>query len=117
MNVFDTTPIFIRTRKSEEVLGKALGAHRKDIVLATKDVSCGSVQAPTSQALSRIHIVEACEESLRTDSVRITSIVYQAHNFDSLTPLDETLRAFDDLVQAGKIRYFGSSNYLRLAGN
>ncbi len=108
VNVFDTADIY-SNGKSEEVLGKALGAHRKDIVLATK---CFVRLGPgtNKSGLSRIHIVEACEESLRrlgTDYID----VYQAHNFDAITPLDETLRAFDDLVQAGKIRYFGSSNY------
>ncbi|HEY2013971.1 MAG TPA: aldo/keto reductase, partial [Bryobacteraceae bacterium] len=58
----------------------------------------------------RLHIVEACEASLRrlgTDYIDL----YQAHNFDAITPLDETLRAFDDLVQSGKVRYVGCSNY------
>ena len=60
--------------------------------------------------LSRRHILEACEDSLRrlgTDYIDL----YQAHSFDSLTPLDETLRAFDDLIRAGKIRYAGCSNH------
>jgi aryl-alcohol dehydrogenase-like predicted oxidoreductase len=60
--------------------------------------------------LSRRHLVEACEASLRrlgTDYIDL----YQAHNWDALTPLEETLRAFDDLTTAGKIRYAGCSNY------
>ena len=60
--------------------------------------------------LSRRHIVEACEASLRRLGTGYIDL-YQAHNFDSLTPLDETLRAFEDLVRAGKIRYAGCSNY------
>jgi aryl-alcohol dehydrogenase-like predicted oxidoreductase len=108
VNLFDTADIY-SFGKSEEVLGKALGARRKDIVLATK----GFVRLGpgTNQAgLSRRHLIEACEASLRrlgTDYID----VYQAHNFDAITPLDETLRAFDDLTSAGKIRYFGCSNY------
>jgi aryl-alcohol dehydrogenase-like predicted oxidoreductase len=108
VNLFDTADIY-SVGKSEEVLGQALGARRKDIVLATKCFV--RLEPGTNKAgLSRRHLVEACEASLRrlgTDYIDL----YQAHNFDSLTPLDETLRAFDDLTRAGKVRYFGSSNY------
>jgi len=108
VNLFDTADIY-SFGKSEEVLGQALGARRKDIVLATKVFV--RLEAGTNKAgLSRRHILEACDASLRrlgTDYIDL----YQAHNFDSLTPLDETLRAFDDLVRAGKIRYAGCSNY------
>ncbi|HVN03876.1 MAG TPA: aldo/keto reductase [Bryobacteraceae bacterium] len=108
VNVFDTADMY-SFGKSEEVLGQALGAHRKDIVLATK-VFVRLGPGTNRAGLSRRHIVEACENSLRrlgTDYIDL----YQAHNFDSLTPLDETLRAFDDLIHAGKIRYAGCSNY------
>jgi aryl-alcohol dehydrogenase-like predicted oxidoreductase len=108
VNVFDTADMY-SAGKSEEVLGQALGARRKNIVLASK-CFFRIEDGPNKNGLSRSHITEACEASLRrlnTDYIDL----YQAHNFDSLTPLDETLRAFDDLVQAGKIRYFGSSNY------
>ncbi|MGD0772713.1 MAG: aldo/keto reductase [Candidatus Solibacter sp.] len=108
VNLFDTADIYSLGR-SEEVLGQALGAHRKDIVLATK--AFAGLEPGTNKAgLSRRHLLEACEASLRrlgTDYIDL----YQAHNFDSLTPLDETLRAFDDLIRAGKIRYAGCSNY------
>ena len=108
VNLFDTADIY-SFGKSEEVLGKALGSRRKDIVLATK-VFVGLEPGTNKAGLSRKHIVEACEASLRrlgTDYIDL----YQAHNFDSLTPLEETLRAFDDLIRAGKIRYAGCSNY------
>jgi aryl-alcohol dehydrogenase-like predicted oxidoreductase len=108
VNLFDTADIY-SLGKSEEVLGQALGARRREIVLATKVFN--RLGPGTNQAgLSRRHIVEACEASLRrlgTDYIDL----YQAHSFDSLTPLDETLRAFDDLIRAGKIRYAGCSNY------
>src|SRR5271157_42561 len=108
VNLFDTADVY-SFGKSEEVLGKALGARRKEIVLATK--AFARVEEGTNKVgLSRRHIVEACEASLRrlgTDYIDL----YQAHNFDSLTPLDETLRAFEDLIRAGKIRYAGCSNY------
>ena len=108
VNLFDTADVY-SFGKSEEVLGQALGARRKEIVLATKAFS--RLAPGANQAgLSRRYLIDACEASLRrlgTDYIDL----YQAHNFDSLTPLDETLRAFDDLVRAGKIRYAGCSNY------
>jgi aryl-alcohol dehydrogenase-like predicted oxidoreductase len=108
VNLFDTADVY-SFGKSEEVLGQALGARRKDIVLATKCFA--RVEPGTNKVgLTRRHILEACESSLRrlgTDYIDL----YQAHNFDSLTPLDETLRAFEDLIRAGKIRYAGCSNY------
>lgn len=108
VNLFDTADIY-SLGKSEEVLGQALGAHRKDIVLATKGFA--RLEAGTNRAgLTRRHLTEACEASLRrlgTDYIDL----YQAHNFDALTPLEETLRAFDDLVHSGKVRYIGCSNY------
>lgn len=108
VNLIDTADIY-SFGKSEEVVGAALGARRKDVVLATKGfnrLGAGSNQA----GLSRRHLIEACEASLRrlgTDYIDL----YQAHSFDSMTPLDETLRAFDDLISAGKVRYIGCSNY------
>jgi aryl-alcohol dehydrogenase-like predicted oxidoreductase len=108
VNLFDTADIY-SFGKSEEVLGKALGTRRKDIILATK-VFVRLEPGTNKEGLSRRHILEACEASLRrlgTDYID----VYQAHNFDSLTPLEETLRAFGDLIHAGKIRYAGCSNY------
>jgi aryl-alcohol dehydrogenase-like predicted oxidoreductase len=108
VNLFDTADIY-SFGKSEEVLGQALGPRRKHVVVATK---CFVAMEPgtNKSGLSRRHILEACDASLRrlgTDYIDL----YQAHNFDSLTPLDETLRAFEDLIRAGKIRYAGCSNY------
>jgi aryl-alcohol dehydrogenase-like predicted oxidoreductase len=108
VNFFDTADIY-SFGKSEEVLGQALGSRRKDIVLATKAynrLGPGSNKA----GLCRRHLIEACEDSLRrlnTDYIDL----YQSHTFDALTPLDETMRAFDDLIKAGKIRYAGCSNH------
>ena len=108
VNLFDTADIY-SFGKSEEVLGQALGARRKDIVLATK-VFVRLEPGTNKAGLSRRHILEACEASLRRLGTEYIDL-YQAHNFDSLTPLDETLRAFEDLIRAGKIRYAGCSNY------
>jgi aryl-alcohol dehydrogenase-like predicted oxidoreductase len=98
--------------RTEEVIGRWLAAsrgRREQLVLATKcriRVGLG----PNDQGLSRRHILAACEASLRrlqTDEIDL----YQAHFPDPETPIDETLRAFDDLVRSGKVRYIGCSNY------
>jgi 1-deoxyxylulose-5-phosphate synthase len=95
--------------RSEEVLGRWLEGRRDRFVVATKcRIRVGP--GPNDQGLSRRHILAACEASLRrlgTDYIDL----YQAHMPDPETPLDETLRAFDDLVRAGKVRYIGGSNY------
>ena len=105
---FDTADIYGGT-KSEEFLGKALGARRKDIVLATKfGMPVGG--DPRKSGGSRRYIMQAVEDSLRrlgTDWIDL----YQHHQPDADTPVDETLRALDDLVTQGKVRYIGNSNY------
>ncbi len=93
---------------SEEFLGKALGARRKDVVLATKVGM--PVAAGTPHGASRRAIVACVEASLRrlnTDWIDL----YQQHQPDPLTPIEETLRAFDDLVRQGKVRTIGCSNF------
>jgi aryl-alcohol dehydrogenase-like predicted oxidoreductase len=97
---------------TEEIIGRWLTAspgRRDQLVLATKcRIRVG--HGPNDQGLSRRHILAACDASLRrlkTDYIDL----YQAHSFDPETPIDETLRAFDDLVRAGKVRYVGCSNY------
>lgn len=96
--------------RSEEVIGRWLKAKgRHGFVLATKcRIRVG--HGPNDAGLSRRHILASCEASLRrlqTDHIDL----YQAHLPDPETPIDETLRAFDDLVRAGKVRYVGCSNY------
>lgn len=108
VNLFDTADVY-SNGQSEVELGKALGNRRKDVVLATKAFARIGKQAHDI-GLSRRHIVSACEDSLRrlgTDWIDL----YQVHNFDSLVPVEETLRALDDLVTAGKVRYIGCSNW------
>jgi aryl-alcohol dehydrogenase-like predicted oxidoreductase len=108
INFFDTANIYGGTR-SEEFLGAALGKRRKDIVLATKFVGPvgGSV---LTKGASRRHIIQACDDSLqRLDTDWID--LYQIHFPDPGTPIDETLRALDDLVRAGKVNYIGCSNF------
>ncbi len=108
INFFDTADVYSEGR-SEEILGKALGAKRKDIILATK-VRGKTGPGPNDVGLSRKHIMDSCEGSLKrlgTDYIDL----YQVHSFDPRTPLEETLRALDDLVRDGKVRYIGASNY------
>ena len=108
INFFDTADIYSEGR-SEEILGRALGKKRNDIVLATK-VRGRSGPGPNDVGLSRKHIIKSCDASLRrlgTDYIDL----YQVHSFDPRTPLEETLRALDDLVRSGKVRYLGASNF------
>lgn len=97
------------TGVTEEILGEWLPARRHQVVLATK--CFGAVgPGPNDRGLSRKHILDAVEGSLRrlhTDYIDL----YQAHQFDPTTPIEETLRAFDDLVRSGKVRYVGVSNW------
>jgi aryl-alcohol dehydrogenase-like predicted oxidoreductase len=107
INFFDTANVYSEG-ESEKMLGKALGNKRKDIVLATK--VRGRVGPGANEVgLSRGHIMQAVDDSLKrlnTDYIDL----YQIHGFDELTPLEETMRALDDLVHSGKVRYIGCSN-------
>ncbi|MCK9541408.1 MAG: aldo/keto reductase [Novosphingobium sp.] len=108
VTLFDTADVYAEGR-SEEILGEALGARRPYVVVATKAFGRMGRNAHDT-GLSRRHLIEACEASLRrlgTDWIDL----YQVHSFDARAPLDETLRALDDLVTAGKVRYIGCSNY------
>ena len=108
INFFDTADNY-SNGQSEEILGKALGKRRKDIILATK-VRVRMSAKPNDVGLSRHHILEGCDASLKrlgTDYIDL----YQVHRFDFQTPLEETLRALDDLVRQGKVRYIGCSNF------
>lgn len=108
VTLFDTADAYAAGR-SEEILGEALGNRRKDVVVATKGFFRMG-KGRHDVGLSRRHLVEACDASLQrlgTDYIDL----YQVHNFDQFTPLEETLRALDDLVRSGKVRYIGCSNY------
>jgi aryl-alcohol dehydrogenase-like predicted oxidoreductase len=108
VNVVDTADVYSRG-VSEEIIGEALEGRRDRVLLATK-VRMPMGEGPNDAGLSRQHIVEACEASLRrlrTDHIDL----YQVHEWDGQTPLEETLGALDDLVRAGKVRYIGCSNY------
>ncbi len=108
VNLFDTANIY-SGGESEEILGEAISGRRDDVLLATK-VRMSAGDGPNDTGLSRHHIIRQCEESLRklgTDHIDL----YQVHEWDGLTPLEETLEALDTLVRSGKVRYVGSSNY------
>ena len=108
VNLFDTANIY-SGGESEEILGEAISGRRDDLLLATK-VRMSVGDGPNETGLSRHHIIRQCEESLRrlgTDYIDL----YQVHEWDGLTPLEETLEALDTLVGSGKVRYVGSSNY------
>jgi aryl-alcohol dehydrogenase-like predicted oxidoreductase len=107
INFFDTADVY-SGGVSETVLGKALDNNRKDAVVATK-VRFAMSTKPNDTGLSRFHIIKSCEDSLRrlgTDYIDL----YQIHSYDEGTPLEETLRALDQLIQSGKVRYIGCSN-------
>jgi len=108
INFFDTADVYSEGR-SEEILGKALGNKRKDIVLATK-VRGRTGAGSNDIGLSRKHIIDSCNASLKRLSTDYIDL-YQVHSFDPKTPLEETLRSLDDLVREGKVRYIGVSNF------
>jgi len=108
VNFIDTADVYTGGR-SEEAIGKAIAGRRDRVVLATK-VASRRGEGPNDYGASRQSIVAGVEASLRrlgTDYIDL----YQIHRFDPYTPAEETMRALDDLVQSGKVRYIGASNY------
>ena len=106
---FDTADIYGNRGGSEELLGKALGKRRREVVVATKfGMAMGS--GPYERGASRRYIMAAAEASLRRLDTDYLD-VYQLHQPDPDTPQEETLAALDDLVRAGKVRYLGNSNF------
>ena len=108
VNFFDTADVY-SAGMAEEILGQAIGNRRDQVLLATK--ACFRMEAgPNGLGTSRFHLIRACEASLRrlgTDYIDL----YQLHGFDAVTPIEETLRALDDLIRSGKVRYIGCSNF------
>ena len=109
INFFDTADMY-SLGASEEVTGRALRAMAKleEIVIATK-VFWPMGEGQNMAGLSRKHIMQACEASLSRLGIE-TIDLYQIHRFDPATPIDETLRALEDLVRQGKVRYIGASS-------
>lgn len=116
-NFLDTADVYTRWiagnrgGESETSIGRWLKARgkRAEVVVATK-VKGRMWDGPDGEGLGRDHIVRAAEESLRRLQIE-TIDLYQCHSFDEHVPIEETLRAFEELVTAGKVRYIGASNY------
>ncbi|TDJ25243.1 MAG: aldo/keto reductase [Gammaproteobacteria bacterium] len=110
INFIDTANVY-NAGESERIVGKALrlSGARNDVVLATK-VFSPMGPGPNQRGGSRLHIIEACEASLRRLEVEHIDL-YQLHRAALDIPQDETLRAFDDLISAGKVRYIGASTH------
>ena len=95
---------------SETIIGEALGGKRKNDVLIASKVRMPVGKGPNDQGLSRYHVIRECEGSLKRLKTDVIDI-YFVHQWDGLTPLEETLAALDTLVEQGKVRYIGCSNY------
>jgi aryl-alcohol dehydrogenase-like predicted oxidoreductase len=108
VNLIDTADIY-SAGAAEEILGHALEGRRDRLLLATK-ARFGMGPGVNDAGLSRHHLIEACEASLRRLKVDHIDL-YQLHEWDGQTPLEETLGALDHLVRSGKVRYVGSSNF------
>jgi aryl-alcohol dehydrogenase-like predicted oxidoreductase len=108
VNLIDTADVY-STGRAEEIVGEAVQGKRDDLLLATK-VRFPMGDGPNMAGLSRHHLITGCEASLRrlrTDHIDL----YQVHEWDGQTPLQETLEALRFLVDSGKVRYVGVSNY------
>jgi aryl-alcohol dehydrogenase-like predicted oxidoreductase len=108
VNFFDTANVYSSGR-AEEVLGAAVAARRNDVLIGTK-ATFPTGSGPNDIGSSRYALIRACEASLRRLGTEHIDVYYM-HGFDALTPVEETLRALDDLMQSGKIRYIGCSNF------
>lgn len=108
INLFDTADVYSQGL-SEEILGKAIAGKRDKLLISTKATFTFG-EGPNNQGSSRHHLLKQVEGSLKrlnTDYID----VYHMHGFDGVTPVEETLRTLDDLVQSGKIRYLAASNF------
>lgn len=108
VNLFDTADIY-SDGLAEEILGKAISGQRDNLLISTKATFTFG-DGPNNQGSGRLHLMKQCEGSLKrlkTDYIDI----YHMHGFDGVTPVDETLRTLDDLVQSGKVRYIACSNF------
>jgi aryl-alcohol dehydrogenase-like predicted oxidoreductase len=109
-NFIDTANVYAGGR-SEEIVGRAIGARRDEVVLATKGFNPQEGTGPNDRGNSRVNLTRSLEGSLRrlgTDYVDL----YQVHSWDPTTPVEETMATLDDFVRQGKVRYIGCSNWL-----
>ncbi len=108
VTLFDTADVY-SNGVSEEILGEAISGRRDQVLISTK-ATFGMSDDPNDEGSSRFHLLRSCENSLRrlkTDYIDI----YTLHGFDALTPVEESLRTLDTLVQSGKVRYIACSNF------
>jgi aryl-alcohol dehydrogenase-like predicted oxidoreductase len=107
-NLIDTADVYSHGA-SETIVGEALDGQRKDLMVATK-ARFPMGEGPNGRGLSRRYLIEACEASLKRLR-RETIDLYQVHEWDGQTPIEETMEALDSLQRAGKVRYIGCSNF------
>jgi len=106
--LFDTANVYSRGA-AEEILGKAIAGQRNKVLISTK-ATFTMGDGPNDYGSSRQHLIQSCEDSLRrlqTDYIDI----YHMHGFDGVTPVEETLKTLDQLIQSGKVRYIACSNF------
>ena len=108
VNLIDTADVY-SSGASEEIVGQVVRGLRDQVLIATK-ARLPMGDGPNDAGLSRHHLIEGCEASLRRLGVDHIDL-YQVHEWDGQTPLEETLAALDHLVQSGKVRYVGCSNF------
>ncbi len=108
VNLFDTADIY-SAGVSEEILGKAIAGKRNRLLISSK-ATFRVGDGPNDLGSSRYHLIESCENSLRRLGVE-TIDIYHMHGFDALTPVEETLKTLDTLVESGKVRYIACSNF------
>ena len=109
VNLIDTADIY-STGACEEIIGEVLGGKRKDGVLIATKARFSMGPGPNDGGLSRHHLISACQASLKRLKTDVIDL-YQVHEWDGQTPLEETMEALDTLVRQGKVRYIGCSNY------
>ena len=109
VNLIDTANVY-SAGASEEIIGEALGGARKGGVLLATKARFPMGEGPNDRGLSRWHLIRECEASLKRLQTDVIDL-YQVHQWDGQTPLEETLEALDSLVRNGKVRYVGCSNY------
>ena len=109
VTLWDTANVYADS-KSESIIGEALSGGRRDRLLLATKVRFARGHGPNDRGLSRWHIIRECENSLRRMQTDVIDL-YQVHEWDGQTPLEETIEALDTLIKQGKVRYVGCSNY------
>lgn len=109
VNLFDTADIYSKG-DSEKILGEAIKNRRNEVLISTKATFRFSEKDPNDVGSSRYHLINACEGSLKRLGIDCIDL-FQLHGFDAMTPVEETLKTLETLIQSGKIRYIGCSNF------